>query len=176
MFEPYYRQMNMVGDLRRINDNPVIRRMPKPPQSVQPVQQTPVAQPSFNNTGATGGLAGLMKAIGQQESSGRYNLRNPDSGAMGKYQIMPSNIEGNRGWDYEALGRNISTEDFMNNPQIQEQIAQYKLNQYYNKYGAQGAAAAWYGGPGAVSRMNSTKRYGQYPSISEYIRQVLGRL
>ena len=37
------------------------------------------------------GLKAFMAAVGQVESGGRYTARNPNSGAYGKYQIMPSN-------------------------------------------------------------------------------------
>jgi hypothetical protein len=95
----------------------------------------------------------FMRAIAAQESGGRYGAVNRSSGAMGKYQIMPFNIRGGRrGWDYEVLGRDISTSQFMRNPQLQEQIARAKLQGYYRRYGARGAAEAWYGGPGSIGR------------------------
>lgn len=121
----------------------------------------------------------FLRAISGQESGGNYNARNSSSGAMGKYQIMPGNIMGlHRGWDYEALGRDVSTEQFMRSPQIQEAIAQYKLRSYYQKWGPAGAAIAWYAGPGMVGRkLRRSRGYtGGYPSIQAYMQQVLGRM
>jgi hypothetical protein len=126
-----------------------------------------------------GNFGSFLKAISGQESGGSYSVRNKDSGAMGKYQIMPANIQGNRGWDYEALGRNITTAQFMASPKLQEQIAQYKLKSYYNKYGPAGAAVAWYAGPGAVSsymRGGGNGSQGNYPSIRSYVNQILSRM
>lgn len=125
----------------------------------------------------TGNFGAFMKAISAQESGGNYGAINRDSGAMGKYQIMPGNIRGSkRGWDYEALGRDVSTSEFINNPQLQEQIAQYKMQQYYKKWGPRGAAIAWYAGPGAVNYKNLNKSQGKYPSISGYVDSILRRL
>jgi len=128
--------------------------------------------------GATGDLAKLMNAIRNQESNNNYGAINRDSGASGAYQVMPANLQGSgRGWDYEALGRDISMAQFMSSPQIQDQIAKYKLNQYLQKYGAAGAAVAWYGGPGAVSNMYSkTTQAGGYPSLYAYWTSVLSKM
>ena len=41
------------------------------------------------------------------------------------YQIMPTNIPG---WSKEALGREVSYNEYMGNPVIQEQIAMYHIN------------------------------------------------
>jgi hypothetical protein len=131
---------------------------------------------------STGGSFGkFMNAIVGQESGGNYGARNKSSGAMGKYQIMPGNIAGPGGWDKEALGYNISSSQFMQSPQLQDAIARYKLQQYYNKYGAAGAAVAWYAGPGTVSGyMKNPGKYtnpqGAYPSIANYVNQILGRM
>lgn len=133
-------------------------------------------------SGASQGFGRFMQAIGKQESGGNYGALNRDSGAMGKYQIMPANILGTgRGWDYEALGRDINTAEFLNSPQIQEKIAQYKLQQYYKKYGPAGAAIAWYAGPGAAQKYASsgyasTGGQGNYPSISGYMKQILQKM
>jgi hypothetical protein len=128
------------------------------------------------------GFESFMKAIQGQESGGDYSARNSSSGAMGKYQIMPGNIQGSGGWDKEALGRNVSVSQFMGSPQIQEAIARHKLQQYYNKYGAAGAAVAWYAGPGNAAKYVASggkgfnKRQGNYPSVSSYAQQILRRM
>jgi hypothetical protein len=140
------------------------------------------AQSAQNAKAPTGGFGKFMAAISKQESGGNYNAINSSSGAMGKYQIMPSNILGTRkGWDWEVLGRDINTAEFINNPQLQEQIASAKLQGYYNKYGPAGAAIAWYAGPGAAqnyarSGRASTGSQGAFPSISGYMQSVLKRM
>ena len=121
----------------------------------------------------------FLNAISGQESGGNYNARNSGSGAMGRFQVMPGNISGTHsGWDYEALGYDISPGEFQRSPKLQDQIARYKLQQYYNKYGPRGAAIAWYAGPGAVrysaSALNRRQRGG--PSINDYASSVLRRM
>ena len=138
----------------------------------QPVTGAPVA------SSGDAGFDSFLSAIAGKESGGNYNARNKSSGAMGKYQIMPGNLGGTRsGWDYEALGYDVSPAQFMGSPQIQEAIARYKLKQYYDKWGPAGAAVAWYSGPRNVAKkMNSTAKQGAYPSISSYSQDVLRRM
>jgi len=125
----------------------------------------------------SGTFGKFIAAITGQESGGNYSARNRSSGAMGRYQIMPGNLGGKHsGWDYEALGYDVSPGQFMASPQIQDAIAQYKLRQYYNQYGPWGAAVAWYAGPGAVSRANKNKSQGAYPTINQYANSILRRM
>ncbi len=131
-----------------------------------------------NLGGATGDLAKLMNAIRSQESNNNYQAINKDSGAAGGYQIMPFNLSfGGGSWDRQALGRSVSRNEFMNNPGIQDAIAKWQLGNYLKKYGAAGAAVAWYGGPGAVANMYSrTTQAGGYPSLYAYWTSVLNKM
>lgn len=159
---------------------------PKPQVSVSPLGLSPTASPTSTPKagqaaagGGTDTLSRLLAAIRSQESGGNYSAVNKDSGAAGGFQIMPSNfIQRGSGWDMEALGRDISLDEFMNSPQIQMQIASYKLGQYLKKYGSPAAAAvAWYGGPGAVSHMYDQKTQpGGYPSLYAYWQSVLSKM
>jgi len=134
--------------------------------------------PDYSGNMPGGSFGAFLKAISGQESGGNYGARNRSSGAMGKYQIMPGNLGGTRsGWDYEALGRDISSSQFMGSPALQEAIAQYKLRQYYNRYGPWGAAVAWYAGPGSVGKVGRYDRsQGSYPSIRQYADSIMRRL
>lgn len=118
------------------------------------------------------GLEDLIRAIGGQESNSNYNATNARTGAHGKYQIMPENWSP---WAEEA-GIGAYAEQ---TPENQEKVARYKLGQYYNKYGARGAAIAWYAGEGALSysdnALNRKQGNGDEPSINEYANQVLER-
>lgn len=115
----------------------------------------------------------LVAAIGGQESGGNYNAKNGRTGASGKYQIMPDNWPS---WSQEAglpAGAEMT-------PENQEIVARFKLKQYYDKYGARGAAIAWYGGEGALNysadAMNRKQGNGDEPSINEYADSVLVRM
>lgn len=165
--------MNNLATIQSQGQYQVAPKLPAPkPQ--QPVQFNGL---NFSQQSPVGSsiLDRLMGSIKQQESSGNYRATNP-SGASGGYQILRSNFEGPGGWDMQALGRDISYNDFINNPNLQDAIARYQLSNYLKKYGAAGAAAAWYGGPGAVKLINSTNPQGQYPSISAYVKAIMARM
>lgn len=120
------------------------------------------------------GKEAFINAIAGQESGGNYNAENGDTGAYGKYQIMPSN------WPSWAEEAGIGA-DAHRTPENQEIVARFKLGQYYDKYGARGAAIAWYGGEGALNYSEEALNRkqgdnGEYPSINEYADEVLGRM
>lgn len=121
-----------------------------------------------------GDFAAFVRAISGQESGGNYSAVNGDSGAMGKYQIMPSNLAGSGGWDMAALGRNITSQQFLGSPSLQEKIAQYKLREYYNKYGPRGAASAWYSGD--PNKWRNSSPQGGYPSIASYVESIIRKM
>lgn len=141
--------------------------------------QYPVIKPTNNfNTGgsSTGGTEfdRFVNAISGQESGGNYSSVNPQSGALGKYQIIPGNIPS---WSRQILGKSISTSQFLKSPDLQERIARGMLLRYYKQYGAAGAAAAWYGGPGVAKKWKTLRNpQGAYPSIYNYVNQILQRM
>lgn len=151
----------------------------------QRAQASQQAQPSYageptaqniSNAQMGGNFGSFLRAISGRESGGNYGARNSSSGALGKYQIMPGNIPS---WSREALGHSISASQFAHSPRYQEQIAQYKLRQYYNKWGPEGAAVAWYAGPGTANKYMNRRgqgfnaAQGAYPSISAYALRIL---
>jgi hypothetical protein len=121
-----------------------------------------VAQPSFE---------AFMWAISQQESGGNYSVVN-SYGAVGKYQVLKSNIPG---WSKRVLGYSITWQKFRDSPALQEQIVKGILKGYYNKYGARGAAAAWYAGEGNHGLDQSTHSQPGGPSIKSYVDSVISR-
>lgn len=126
----------------------------------------------LGNKGGGSSFQKFINSIAKQESGGNYRAVNKSSGALGKYQIMPSNVPS---WSKEALGHSITPQQFLKSPNLQERVARSKLSYYFNKYGAAGAAKAWYGGEGAARRSSNT-RQGAYPSINAYASRVTSRL
>lgn len=135
---------------------------------IQSATQAPTLQTGDN------GKESFINAIAGQESGGNYDAQNADSGAFGKYQIMPENWPA---WAQEAgLGA-----DAAQTPENQEKVARFKLGQYYDKYGPRGAALAWYGGEGALNYSDEALNRkqgenGEYPSLNEYANSVLERM
>ena len=70
----------------------------------------------------------------------------------GKYQVMGENIPK---WTKGYLGREMTPQEFLADPEAQEQVATARGGEYMTKYGPNGAAAAWFAGE---KGMNDPKR------------------
>lgn len=168
--------INSMGDSANANASAFAARRAELQQAQPTYMGAPQADMGFKRGAPGDNFGNFLRAISGRESGGNYSARNRDSGALGKYQIMPGNIPS---WSREALGRSISPNQFYRSPNLQEQIAQYKLRQYYNQYGAQGAAVAWYAGPGTARKYMAAggRGYnapqGKYSSISAYALGIL---
>ena len=107
-----------------------------------------------STVGATGPEA-YRNAIASIESagSGDYSAVGPTNDklgrALGRYQIMEANIGP---WSQEALGRAVTPEEFLADPALQDAIFDAKFGQYVNQFGPEGAAQAWFAGPGGVGK------------------------
>lgn len=125
--------------------------------------------PAPSNAQASGGATNYRDAIASIESkgSGDYNAIGPThpkmGRALGRYQVMEANIGP---WSQEALGRAVTPEEFMANPQIQDAIFDKKFGGYVEKFGPEGAAQAWFGGPGGVGKTDRKDSLGT--SIGAY--------
>ena len=114
----------------------------------------------------------FMDALSGQESGGDYTAENARSKAYGRFQILPSNWPS---WSKEAgIGGAEPT------PQNQERVAQFKLQQYYDKFkNWEDVASAWYSGQPRSSftpeELNRKQGAGDGPSIQEYIDSVMAR-
>ena len=94
-----------------------------------------------------------ISSIESGSPAGNYQARGPrqkDEGqALGRYQIMSYNVGP---WSKQVLGREVTPQEFLANPQIQDQIFDGIFGSYVEKYGEKGAAEAWFGGPGSVGK------------------------
>lgn len=140
--------------------------------------------------GSTGTITkeAFIKAVSSNESGDQANIVNPDTGAYGLFQIMPENWAP---WSAEAglAGADISDAD------AQRKVAAFKLGQYIDKYGVEGAAVAWYAGEGTaeVWVRDGAKAHekgsggdgwdkpqysngNEYPSIRQYVVNTLAAL
>lgn len=140
--------------------------------------------------GTTGTITkeAFIKAVSANESSDNDHVVNGDTGAYGRYQIMPENWPE---WSAEAgiPGADIS------DPEAQRKVATFKLGQYIDKYGVEGAAVAWYAGEGTAEAWvrDGAKAHvkgsggdgwdkpqysngNEYPSIRQYVVNTLAEL
>lgn len=130
----------------------------------------------------------FIKAVSSNESGDQANIVNPDTGAYGLFQIMPENWAP---WSEEAglAGADISDAN------AQRKVAAFKLGQYIDKYGVEGAAVAWYAGEGTAEAWvrDGAKAHekgsggdgwdkpqysngNEYPSIRQYVVNTLAAL
>mgnify|MGYP001560570835 CR=1 FL=1 len=123
-----------------------------------------MAQPTFEQ---------FYSAIAEQESGGNYGAVGVWVGgdrAYGKYQIMGANIPS---WTKAYLGYSMTPQQFLKSPSAQEKVAKGKLKSYYNKYGARGAASAWYSGNPNLHMSTNSQPGG--PSIKGYVDSVINK-
>ena len=119
----------------------------------------------------------LRNAIVAQESGGSYTAQNKDSGALGKYQIMPSNLKNLVGLADTPANR----QKFLNSPQLQDQAFDNllaELNKTY-KGDIRKVLGAYYGGGGGAKVVGTPagdRPQGKYPSINQYVSQTLNRI
>lgn len=85
-------------------------------------------------------------------------------GQLGTYGISAetAGIGQQGGWDQQALGRNVSTEEFLNSKKLQNQIARYKFGKYLNRFGETGALEKWH------------QKTGNTDPLEDFISRVLG--
>ena len=131
-------------------------------------------------------LEKFLDAIGYRESTNRYDVVNR-WGYMGKYQFGRSTLKG--------LGFKVTKEEFLNNPQLQEEAMmalllhnKEKLQKYIDVFDGQTVngmyisesgilAAAHLGGQGSVKRYfknGKVFRDGNGTKITSYMKQFSG--
>lgn len=106
----------------------------------------------------------------ESDGSGGYAAVGPThktlGRALGRYQVMEANIGP---WSEKHLGRRVTTDEFMQNPAIQDAIFDGEFGEYVNRFGPEGAAQAWFGGAGGVGKLNRRDSLGT--SIGAYTQK-----
>lgn len=133
-------------------------------------------------------IPALKESIIGQESGGNPSAVNADSGALGLGQIMPENLAGDgQGWDWDALGRDVSPAEFLADPKLQDEIIEHQLSaialsQSTDSTGAtrnpeeiaKRSAAVWYSGRPEYCSSTGGEVFGAgaYPSGAEYCASI----
>lgn len=151
---------------------------------VSPFSQEPSPFERISNP-VNGNLINIKESIVAQESGGDYSAVNKDSGALGKYQIMPDNLPALIGLQNTQENR----QKFLNNPELQDQAFDNLFNELNTRYNGdqRKILADYYGGPTAAKLVGTPDgdRFGKfdpktgkptgYPSVNEYVNQVINR-
>lgn len=163
---------------------PEVSSLPKPVLKAPTLPKIPVIKPLSAQTSKQQ-VTALRRAIVGQESAGKFWIVNPDSGALGYGQLLKENVAP---WTKAALGRALTPEEFLANPDVQIKTIDHKLSQYLKRELAytggtneevaiRRVASAWYSGnPNLWNDTRPEYSNGQrYPSIESYTRSVWKR-
>lgn len=117
-------------------------------------------------------------AIGQIESNKNYNEVGPmtkHGRALGKYQVMEENVPS---WTKEALGQELTPEQFLSSKQAQDQVFAHHFGKSVEKFGnPQDAASIWFTGRPQAQGANASDLNGV--TGSQYVNRfnsALGQL
>ena len=106
-------------------------------------------------------MSRLEAGVAKVETGGEKNpysakgtVTNSGDRAYGKYQVMGANIPS---WTKEVLGREMTPQEFLADPDAQEKVARAKLGGYLQTYGdAPDAASMWFTGKPLAKGANKT--------------------
>lgn len=118
-------------------------------------QPQPPVQSAAAPSGAPGNPQAYRDAVASIESAGSGNYSaigptNPKLGpALGRYGIMEGNLAE---WSKAALGHEITADQFLADPAAQDAIFDNRFGGYVKQFGPEGAAQAWFAGPGGVGK------------------------
>lgn len=133
----------------------------------RPYRQETSISGGGGSVGAAGGSYRDAIASIESAGSGDYRAIGPTNKklgrALGRYQIMEANIGP---WSKAALGREVSAEEFLADDDIQDQIFDHKFESYVSQFGEEGAAQAWFAGPGGVGKVGRKDVLGT--SVGQY--------
>ena len=96
--------------------------------------------------------------VGERSRRGDY--------PYGKYQVMGENIPK---WTKQYVGREMTPQEFLADPDAQETVASGQGGKYLAKYGPEGAGAAWFAGEGGMNDPNRKDTLGTH--VAEYRRR-----
>ncbi len=96
-------------------------------------------------------LDAARQAISTIESTNDYSAVGPvvergqyaGEQALGAYQVMPGNL---KVWSQEVFGREVSPEEYLSRPDLQDQLFDKKFGDLLDRYGFADAASIWHSG------------------------------
>jgi hypothetical protein len=116
------------------------------PEGPTSTNSSPAPQTHGTTLNSNNVIDTLSKNIAGIESGGwknPYEALNPTTHAIGKYQVMPSNVPG---WTQAALGHSMTPEEFKASPAAQEAVFRDQMQRSLQLYGPKDAASIWFTG------------------------------
>src|SRR6187399_1981566 len=111
----------------------------------------------------TGGQADPYRTVGVPTKYGP---------ALGKYGVVAANVPK---WTAAALGQPLTPQQYLADPAAQDAVFKHRFGSYVNQFGEEGAARAWFGGPGNVNNPGVTDAHGRL-TVGTYGQDYLRRL
>lgn len=109
--------------------------------------------------------SGDYAAVGPVVDKGMYKGQR----AYGRYQVMEGNIPS---WTKEALGKSLTTEEFLNDQAAQDAVVEYQLKKSFDKYGNyEDAASVWFTGKPASKAGNVNDGFTSAPEYLQKFRR-----
>ena len=131
--------------------------MPPNPYPSAPPARSFSEGPSATGTKNVAGDPATAIASIESKGSGDYGAIGPTTKtgdkAYGRYQVMGANIPE---WTQATLGKAMTPEEFLQNPQAQDAVFKGKFGEYTAKYGPEGAARAWFAGEKGMNNPNAS--------------------
>jgi hypothetical protein len=111
----------------------------------------------------SGGAKDPYRTVGVPTKYGR---------ALGRYGIVEANVGP---WSAAALGQPLTPAQFLADDKAQDAVFMHRFGQYVARFGEEGAARAWYGGPGNINKTDLMDDHGRL-TIGGYGQDYLRRL
>jgi len=145
--------------------HPVAKAIAKAKARIVPaVQKPPAGKTGKPKKKKVSERDAFLWAEGEQESGGNYRAVNANSGALGKWQVMPDNLPE---WLAESGLPDMTSQQYLDSETAQNTLAEHILGGDYDKWGPRGAASVWYSG-----QPDWKATYGD-PPVYQYVADVV---
>jgi hypothetical protein len=148
-----------------VSGSETVRPKSKPSSWSKPVGVNLEDLPAARESLATIESSGNYAAVGPVVSKGMYKGQR----AYGRYQVMEGNIPS---WTREALGKSLTTEQFLNDQKAQDAVVEYQLKKSFSKYGNyEDAASIWFTGKPVSKAGNVSDGFTTAPEYLQKFRR-----
>jgi hypothetical protein len=149
----------------------------QPPQALQTATASEGASPTAGGDddpvwAARQGAIGGIESRGQPDPYQAVGAPTKYGRGLGRYQVVEANIGP---WTQAALGQALTPQQYLASPQAQDAVFRHRFGQYVDQFGEEGAARAWFGGPGNVNKGDLTDVHKRL-SIADYGKSYMAGL